>query len=203
MTSCREGGTYQWMGPELLEPERFGFKNSRPTMESDCYALGMVIYEVLSGRAPFHPWKLPRIMQKVLNGERPLRPQGQEGVLFTNIIWETLEHCWKHEPSQRMSAKNVLLGLEGDPSAFRTSSLTVGRDETPEVDDPEWDVTSDDSSEFSCQIHPEFLVHFYLIHVTSQVTTDPNTQPYRTAFHKMKAKTYITPCLIFRGMSSQ
>jgi len=36
------------MSPELLDPERFGMPESednRPTRQSDCYALGMVIYE--------------------------------------------------------------------------------------------------------------------------------------------------------------
>jgi len=43
------GGTRRWMSPELLHPERFGIPESeddRPTRQSDCYALGMVIYEV-------------------------------------------------------------------------------------------------------------------------------------------------------------
>jgi len=43
------GGTYRWMSPELLDPERFGIplvEGDRPTRQSDCYALGMVIYEV-------------------------------------------------------------------------------------------------------------------------------------------------------------
>ena len=39
------GGTYRWMSPELLDPTHFG-SEGRPTCESDCYALGMVIYEV-------------------------------------------------------------------------------------------------------------------------------------------------------------
>ena len=37
------------MSPELLDPERFRIPESeggRPTRQSDCYALGMVIYEV-------------------------------------------------------------------------------------------------------------------------------------------------------------
>jgi hypothetical protein len=37
------------MSPELLDPGRFGIPHSeggRPTRQSDCYALGMVIYEV-------------------------------------------------------------------------------------------------------------------------------------------------------------
>ena len=43
------GGTTRWMSPELLAPEQFGVPQSegdRPTRQSDCYALGMVIYEV-------------------------------------------------------------------------------------------------------------------------------------------------------------
>jgi len=36
------------MSPELLDPERFGFDKDdrRPTKQADCYALGMVVYEV-------------------------------------------------------------------------------------------------------------------------------------------------------------
>jgi len=36
------------MSPELLHPEGFEIPKSenRPTRQSDCYALGMVIYEV-------------------------------------------------------------------------------------------------------------------------------------------------------------
>ena len=41
------------MSPELLDPERFGLQDGRPTKRSDCYALGMVILEVLSGKPPF------------------------------------------------------------------------------------------------------------------------------------------------------
>ena len=47
--SFTPGGTARWMSPELIDPERFGIMGSegyRPTMQSDCYALGTVIYEV-------------------------------------------------------------------------------------------------------------------------------------------------------------
>lgn len=35
------------MSPELLNPEAFGCVDDRPTKQSDVYALGMVVYEVL------------------------------------------------------------------------------------------------------------------------------------------------------------
>ena len=44
-TTVPPGGTFGWMSPELLDPPLFG-SNGRPTRESDCYALAMVIYEV-------------------------------------------------------------------------------------------------------------------------------------------------------------
>ncbi|KAF9645406.1 kinase-like protein [Thelephora ganbajun] len=108
-------GTPRWMSPELLDPESFGLKESRPTKESDCYALGMVIYEVLSGRTPFAQRSFPAVILRVLKGERPGRPQGKEGELFTDAIWGILELCWKPQPSDRASAKAVLLCLEGAP----------------------------------------------------------------------------------------
>ena len=49
LMSFTAGGTRRWMSPELLNPEMFGIPQSegdRPTRQSDCYALGMVIYEV-------------------------------------------------------------------------------------------------------------------------------------------------------------
>ena len=42
------GGSKRWMSPELLSPEKFKLTDARPTKPSDCYALGMVIYEVCS-----------------------------------------------------------------------------------------------------------------------------------------------------------
>jgi len=67
------------MSPELLDPDKFGFEDSRPTNESDCYALGMVIYEVLSGLTPFAQLMGFVAARKVVDGERPARPEGTKG----------------------------------------------------------------------------------------------------------------------------
>lgn len=55
-------GTYRWMGPELFYPSEFGLPKFQLTKESDCYAFGMVIYEVGSSQSGgqyfayrFHP----------------------------------------------------------------------------------------------------------------------------------------------------
>ena len=100
------------MSPELLDPEKFNLKNGRQTRHSDCYALGMVIYEVLSGRAPFFRYHGYAVVVRIANGERPKRPQGEEGGWFTDDIWSTLERCWQPSPSDRPSIKLVLHHLE-------------------------------------------------------------------------------------------
>ena len=134
------------MSPELLDPEMFGLKKSRTTKQSDCYALGMVIYEVLSGQTPFAPSRAPVVIRKVLKGERPERPQGSGGELFTDSIWRVVELCWEPQPRDRISAEAVLLGLEGNPTPSRPSSNVDGGAETDRDDLS--DTTASDSGTF-------------------------------------------------------
>ena len=108
-SSLAPGGTTRWMSPERLDPIRFGVKDGRPTRESDCYALGMVILEVLSGEVPFtRDFNELMVMQKVLEGGRPRRPKGAEGVWFTDELWETLQRCWLSRPTDRPTVEGVL-----------------------------------------------------------------------------------------------
>jgi len=111
----------QWTSPELLAPQKFGLKESHPTKKSDCYALGMTIYEVLIGRTPFSEYSALSVTWKILEGERPTRPQGAEGAWFTDAIWGTLEDCWKPQPSDRISVDAVLLSLKRSISSLKPS----------------------------------------------------------------------------------
>ena len=106
-SSCMQGGTIRWMSPELINPEQFGFENSRPTKHSDCYALGMVIYEIISGQLPFRHDAHYTILRKVLNGEHPRR-----GARFTSSLWKMLEQCWASRPNDRPNIEEVLECLE-------------------------------------------------------------------------------------------
>lgn len=59
------------MSPELIAPDKFGLESSHPTESSDCYALGMVVYETISGNLPFYKYTDLAVFVKVLGGERP------------------------------------------------------------------------------------------------------------------------------------
>ena len=99
------------MSPELLDPE---IQDHRQTKSSDCYALGMVIYEVLSGHNPFPRCNNYVVAAKVLKGERPERAQGVEWNWFTGAgeVWEVLERCWMPQPGDRPSIEDVLRYLK-------------------------------------------------------------------------------------------
>ncbi|KAF9642913.1 kinase-like protein [Thelephora ganbajun] len=135
-SSGQWGGMMRWMSPELLDPESFDLNWSRPTKESDCYALGMVIYEVLSGQTPLAQYSSLAVVRRALKGERPGRPQGKGGELFTHAIWGILELCWEPQPSDRISAKTVLLCLEGAPLPSRPSPPNMDRDSETDTSNP-------------------------------------------------------------------
>jgi len=112
------------MSPELISPEQFGSKKSRPTTTSDCYALGMVIYETISGNLPFHEHADLAVFVKVLKGDRPTR-RGR----FANDLWKMLESCWVPQPNDRPSIEDVLQCLEADSIS---SEAPLGVDEETE-----------------------------------------------------------------------
>ena len=137
-SSHTQGGTARWMSPERINPERFGYKDGRPTISADCYALGMVAYEIVSGKPPFHKHADLTVITKVLEGERP--PQGCR---FTNSLWKMLEMCWAPQPNDRPSIEAVLRCLETVSNFPAPPFPRV--DEGMDDNDNGWDSTSSSS----------------------------------------------------------
>ena len=134
------------MSPELLLPEAFSLKDSRPTKGSDCYAFGMVIYEVLSGRLPFSQCDETVVILKVLQGDRPRRPRGKKGVWFTANLWEMLGRCWEPPPNERPGLDVVLQCLQD--AARPSRPFDIIEDVVTDVDDKS-DTISTRSGKFS------------------------------------------------------
>jgi len=147
----------RWMSPELLDPDRFGLGDGRPTKHSDCYALGMVILEVLSGRPPFSNYNNFIVMRKIVEGERPGKPQGGEEVWFTDDLWGVLEQCWSPQPEGRPTIDTVLQYLKQGSTAWQPLPS--------DSDDYAWS-DSDDQSHFTLShgpsIEPSMFLHLSL-----------------------------------------
>ena len=126
-SSVMNAGTVRWMGPELLHPEHFNLKASRPTKASDCYALGMVILEVLSDRVPYSQFKDFIVIRTVIEGTHPERP---ERPWFTDDLWRTLGQCWLPQPENRPAIEAVLECLGRVAATWRP--LPPGVDEGEE-----------------------------------------------------------------------
>ena len=129
--SFTAGGTPRWMSPELLDPERFGASDDRPTKQSDCYAFGMVVYEVrtgvtvstlikvgltdeqvLCGKPPY--WEITNagaVIHAITEGGRPKRPEAAETLGFTKELWRVLLRCWMVDTGSRPDVKTILSHL--------------------------------------------------------------------------------------------
>jgi serine/threonine protein kinase len=131
------------MSPELFDPE---IQDPIPTKHSDCYALGMVIYEVLSGRVPFSQFPNLVVPGIVFSGKRPGRPKGLEGVWFTDDVWAVLERCWTHQPNDRPGIEDVLQCLEEASRVWTPPSpQVVASSSMP--GSPTWSVSSTSSEQ--------------------------------------------------------
>ena len=113
MTTTTGGGTPPYMAPELLDPGKFGKTSSRPTQPGDIYALGMVIYEVLTGLDPFHDQQLGKyqVICRVVGGARPTKPDNAEEVGFGSGTWELVKECWREKATKRPTVERVLAHL--------------------------------------------------------------------------------------------
>ena len=127
------------MSPELLDPDQYGIKDGRPTKESDSYALGMVVLEVLSGHAPFQQYRDVIVMRLVLEGKRPERPNGPEGEWFTDELWQLLTLCWDSQRELRPGIETILEFLEQVSQTWKPPSLRV--DEDVDMGEDDWDLT--------------------------------------------------------------
>ncbi|KAG9030576.1 hypothetical protein FS837_003230, partial [Tulasnella sp. UAMH 9824] len=108
-TSLRGAGSVPWQSPELLRDA------ARRTFQSDVYAFGITIYEVLSGKEPYsHHTGLVSIITGVLfEGERPPMepPSGPDGNTYSKF-WKEAERCWTDDPIKRPSMFDVLRSLD-------------------------------------------------------------------------------------------
>ena len=128
-------GTVHFLAPELLLPAKFGLEKGVPSKEGDVYALGMTVYQVLTGQFPFHPKREFEVMHAVVEGERPLRPENAEEIGMTEAVWELMRECWKEDRTERPAMPEILrkfCEITGERKTIDTAAELA----TPRVDIP-------------------------------------------------------------------
>jgi len=112
----------RWAAPEI-------FRKGELTEQSDIFAYGFVSAEVRPSNPPPHItvtvlaqiftgsllWKEIDEMElrsKILNGERPHRPEAETKHALIEGLWRIFARCWGKDPAGRVSASEVLNVLQ-------------------------------------------------------------------------------------------
>ena len=96
-----------FMAPELLST-RFGLDKPVPSKEADVFALGMTIYQVLTGKRPFSQISEGWIIHTMISGERPPEPEDTEQIGMTGTVWTLLTECWDEDRAKRPNISDIL-----------------------------------------------------------------------------------------------
>jgi Protein kinase domain/PEGA domain len=122
-------GTPEYMSPEQAQGHRVDFR-------SDIYALGIVVYEIFTGRVPFRGDTPISTILKHLHDPPPLDPP--EAAAIPPAVRAVLRHCLAKDPAFRLaSARDVAEELRGARSPSRrqqpvpTSALEAPTLESP------------------------------------------------------------------------
>src|SRR6202790_4553531 len=116
-------GTPAYMAPEQLEGKEV-------TAKSDLYSLGLVLYEILTGKRAFNASTLPELI-KQREKSSPTNPSALVSDLDP-VVERVILRCLEHDPAQRpASALQVAAALPGgDPLA---AALAAGETPSPEM----------------------------------------------------------------------
>ncbi|KAH7322185.1 kinase-like domain-containing protein [Rhizoctonia solani] len=100
--------TLRWSAAEILQ------EINPHTESSDVYALGMTIYETISGEIPYHGKNEYNVICLVtLERELPARPTCMPiGDGETDKLWKLLVRCWSYAPESRPSATEVTSAMK-------------------------------------------------------------------------------------------
>lgn len=126
--------------PAYMAPEVAAGKAAEATTAADVYSLGAVLYELLSGRAPFIAENLPALLRKIVE-EEPVPPsrfttlQAQGRVSRKSKIGNPIDRdleiiclkCLEKDPARRYSSARTLAEdlerwLAGEPIRARSAS---------------------------------------------------------------------------------
>jgi len=122
-TKAGPAGTPGYLAPELLS-------GSPPSVQSDLYSLGLVLYELFTGKKAFEASTLAEFHRK----QTETNPTPPSSVVknFDPAVERAILRCLDHDPAQRpRSALSVAAALPGgDPLA---AAMAAGETPSPEM----------------------------------------------------------------------
>ena len=71
---------------------------------------GPASVQAFTGAIPFNGVPEVAAIFEIMSGERPPRPHHP---VFTNELWELMQHCWDQDPHSRPAVSEVLSDLQG------------------------------------------------------------------------------------------
>ncbi len=108
-TAAQVGGTLPYMSPEHLE----AFRDNEGSIDgrSDLYGLGVIFYEMLTGRLPFgpEPGPLAEVLPRFLEARRQGAPSVRRwNPAVSPAVESIIHHCLETDPSRRYQSAGQL-----------------------------------------------------------------------------------------------
>ncbi|KXN85262.1 hypothetical protein AN958_11556 [Leucoagaricus sp. SymC.cos] len=111
------GGSIRWTAPELVEVDESGddagsASNRRPTFASDVWALGCVLYQIMTGSRPFPQLSDFQVTVALMKKQKPGLPSIDTPDRIKKTIWEEVNRCFVIEPRNRPKAREISQRLQ-------------------------------------------------------------------------------------------